>query len=120
MASVLIADDSMFQRFILARVVADLGHAVLQATSGRECLDMALESAPDLILLDLNMPGLGGMAVLEALRDQGLRTRAVVITADIQSTTKARCLELGAAAILNKPLDEDALRTLLGGMLPTG
>lgn len=118
MATVLIADDSMFQRFILAKVVEEKGHRVLQARSGQECVDMALENHPDLILLDLNMPGLGGIEALEAFRSKGLRAKAVVITADIQSTTKARCLELGAAEILNKPLDEDALRSLLEHLLP--
>ena len=118
MATVLLADDSMFQRFILAKIVTGEGHQALQATSGRECVDMALEHAPDLILLDLNMPGLGGLDALAIFRDNNLRAKTVVITADIQSTTAARCRELGAAAILNKPLDEDALRALLASLLP--
>ena len=118
MSTVLIADDSMFQRFVLAQVVKDSGHQVLEAKSGQECVEMVLASLPDLILLDLNMPVLGGLEVLEALRKNSLHTRAVVITADIQTTTKARCEELGAVAILNKPLDEDALRTVLNRLLP--
>lgn len=118
MASVLIADDSMFQRFLLAKIVTDMGHTVLEAKSGQECLDMTLACQPDLILLDLNMPGLAGVGVLKALCDRGHGASVVVVTADIQSTSRARCLALGAHEVLNKPLDEVALRALLAGLLP--
>ncbi len=118
MASVLIADDSMFQRFLLAKIVTDMGHTVLQAKSGQECLDMALANKPGLILLDLNMPGLDGVGTLECLCDTGHGGCVVVITADIQSTTRSKCLALGAHEVLNKPLDEDALRALLTDLLP--
>lgn len=118
MATVLIADDSMFQRFILGKIVQEQGHQLLEAKSGQECLDMALASDPDLVLLDLNMPGLSGFAVLEAFRQHAVRAKAVVITADIQSTTRSRCQELGAVEVLNKPLEEEVLRTLLPRLLP--
>ncbi|MFP5220678.1 MAG: response regulator [Acidobacteriota bacterium] len=117
MALVLIADDSMFQRFLLGKIVTSLGHQVLDAADGRQLLDLALEQRPDLIIMDINMPELSGIQALETFQAQGLDFRTVVVTADIQNTTRTRCLELGAAQVLNKPLEEDRLRELLAGLL---
>lgn len=119
MALVLIADDSMFQRFLLGKIVSDLGHQVLDAADGRQLLDLALERRPDLIIMDINMPELSGVQALESFQAQGLAFKTVVVTADIQHTTRDRCLELGASRVLNKPLDEAVVRELLAGLLPS-
>lgn len=119
MSVVLIADDSMFQRFFIKKIVTETSHAPLEAATGRELLDLALDKAPDLIIMDLNMPELSGLEVLEALRDSGKAFTTAVVTADIQHTTKARCLELGAREVLHKPVDEEALRGVLSRLLPT-
>lgn len=119
MSSILIADDSMFQRFMLRKIAASLGHEVREAADGRQLLDMAEASPPDLVLMDLNMPELSGVQVLEALKAKGAALKAVVITADIQHTTRARCLELGAAEVLNKPLDEETIRAVIARQLPS-
>jgi twitching motility two-component system response regulator PilH len=119
MSVVLIADDSMFQRFFIKKIVAEAGHTPLEAATGRELLDQALAQAPRLIIMDLNMPELSGQEVLETLRDKGTAITTAVVTADIQHTTKARCLELGAVEVLHKPVDETALRGLLSRLLPT-
>jgi len=119
MALVLIADDSMFQRFLLGKIVTSLGHQTLDAADGRQLLELAREHHPDLIIMDINMPELSGIQALEWFRDQGLDMKAVVVTADIQHTTKSRCLELGAAQVLNKPLDENVVRDILSTLLPS-
>jgi len=119
MALVLIADDSMFQRFVLGKIVSSMGHQVLDAADGRQLLELARERRPDLILMDINMPELSGIQALEWFRDQGLEVKTVVVTADIQHTTKARCLELGATQVLNKPLDEAVVRDILSRLLPS-
>lgn len=62
---------------------------------------------PTLILLDLLMPEYDGFAVLRDAREQGLDIPIVVITADIQDITRNDCMELGARAFLNKPVDHD-------------
>jgi twitching motility two-component system response regulator PilH len=118
MALVLIADDSLFQRFFLKKIAAGLGHEVLDAGGGRQLLDLALEKKPGLVLMDLNMPEMTGLEVLEAFQERGLAIRSVVITADIQHTTKARCLELGAAGVLHKPAEEEAVRQAILRLLP--
>lgn len=113
MPTLLIADDSMFQRFQAAKVAQEAGFSVFEAKNGEECLRLAREHKPDALLLDLNMPDPGGLAVLEALSQDMPTLPVVVITADIQETTRGRCLELGAKGFLNKPVNATCLREAL-------
>ena len=117
MPMLIVADDSMFQRFQSAKIAKEAGFEVIEAKDGAECLRLLRENRPDVLLLDLNMPDPGGVAVLEALAAEASNVRVCVVTADIQETTKARCLELGARAFLNKPVDHEALRLILADLL---
>ncbi len=117
MPILLIADDSMFQRFQAVKAAKEAGFDVLEAKDGQECLDLARQRRPQALLLDLNMPEPGGLAVLETLSRELPEIRVAVVTADIQETTRSRCLELGAMAVLNKPVDPGALAQTLQALL---
>lgn len=113
MPTLLIADDSMFQRFQAAKTAKECGFTVVEAKDGEECLRLSKEHRPQVLLLDLNMPDPGGLAVMEVLARELPDIAVVVVTADIQETTRARCRELGAKGFLNKPVDASELcRTL--------
>ncbi len=116
MPLLLIADDSMFQRFQAAKAAREAGFDVIEAKDGEECLRLARENRPDALLLDLNMPGPGGLEVMETLREENAGLAVVVVTADIQETTRQRCLELGARSFLNKPVDGASLRQTLASL----
>lgn len=113
MPTLLVADDSMFQRFVYSKIGKDAGFEVAEADNGEKCLEICRQSVPDVMILDLNMPGLSGIQVLEKLKEDGIQTTVLVVTADIQDTTKERCKELGATDFLNKPVHEDTLRKKL-------
>jgi len=114
MPTILIADDSMFQRFQTSKTAVAAGYDVLEAKDGQECLRIILEKRPEVLLLDLNMPALDGLAVMEQLAAQGaIPPRVYVLTADIQDTTRQRCLDLGAHDCINKPVDQAVLGNIL-------
>ena len=117
MALILVIDDSGFQRNIIEGIVKAHGHEMLNAVNGREGLKMAVSHSPDCILLDLIMPEIGGLEVLGLLRDKGLDIPAIVVTADIQESTRKKCMELGAVAFLNKPVKEDVLNEIIKRVL---
>ncbi len=117
MASILVIDDSEFQRNILQGIIEGQGHEILNALNGREGIEMAVSRSPDCILLDLIMPEIGGLEVLGLLRDKGLDIPTIVVTADIQESTRKKCMELGAVAFLNKPVKEDALNETIKRIL---
>ncbi|WFN34426.1 response regulator [Methanogenium sp. S4BF] len=107
MGTILVCDDSLFQRRILTSIVKKNGHTPLEAKNGHECLTIAKEKKPDLIFLDLLMPDYDGFAVLKDAAEEALGIPIIVITADIQEITRSDCLNLGARAFLNKPVDHD-------------
>ena len=106
---VLIADDSWVARLKIGQIVKSAGYTAIEAQSGEDVLSIITHEAPDLILLDLLMPGMDGIEVLRKLQDGGVSIPVIVITADIQETTHAECLEAGAVSVINKPPKQDIL-----------
>lgn len=103
MALVLITDDAAFTRRMLRKAFKDTEHVVLEASNGKECLEMLDNHSPDCLILDLLMPELDGFGVLEALKQQGSKIPVIVLSADIQDSVRQQCLDLGAAMMLKKP-----------------
>lgn len=102
---ILVADDEPDIRETLASVLRDEGFTVLEAEHGKQALEIALNERPDLILLDLMMPVMGGLEALEALRKDvwGRQARVILLTArdDVESVTNA--MEAGGNDYLMKP-----------------
>ena len=109
MATILIVDDSQFQRSFLRKTLSAAGHEVLEARDGSEGLRIATEQRPDCVLADLIMPETRGLTMLETLHQQGETLPVVVVTADIQDQVRQQCLDLGARAVLYKPVDPEGL-----------
>ncbi|MEI8093029.1 MAG: response regulator [Spirochaetales bacterium] len=103
MATILIADDSWVARLGMNKLLVSLGHTVLEATDGKRALEVAEQHPVEILFLDLLMPELDGFGVLEALRGKLVRPKVYVLSADIQETTRQRCVDLGVDGFLNKP-----------------
>jgi len=109
MSKVLIIDDSGFQRKIITSILEAEGNTVLTAENGRAGFDIAVKESPDLIICDLLMPELDGYGLLRLVRDHNLAIPVLILTSDIQNTTRAECLALGALDVLNKPVKKESL-----------
>jgi CheY-like chemotaxis protein len=117
MALILIVDDSSYQRRLVRKFVEVKDHQVIEATNGAEALELISMHNPDCILLDLIMPQTNGFELLESLQKQGSTIPAVVVTADVQTSTRQQCIDLGAAAVVNKPVDSETLHQTLDQIL---
>ena len=120
--SVIVCDDSRFARQQLIRgLPAGLAREVLTASNGEEALKLLRAGQGELLFLDLNMPGLDGYQVLEAIRREELNVLVIVVSGDIQAQAHQRILELGALAFVHKPLNKDQLLSLLErfGLMPS-
>lgn len=97
----------------IARIVVDrllfIGYEVRRASDGCECLQRIAERVPDLLLLDLRMPGMDGVTVLEHLRKRYPSLVTIVVSASVDRQLIRQCLELGATNYLIKPFDGAAL-----------
>ena len=98
-----------YQRRLIRRLTEAKGHQTIEAVNGRHGLEMLATHRPDCVLLDLIMPETNGFELLETLHAQGSRVPVIVITADVQASTHKQCKDLGASAIINKPVDSNQL-----------
>jgi DNA-binding response OmpR family regulator len=113
MGKILVVDDEPGIVRFLHRVLESDGHDVLVAVDGAEGLRMNGTHAPDLILLDVLMPGISGVGVLAAVLTENPAARVVVLSAMGDVETRARCLELGATDYLLKPFPITELLALV-------
>ncbi len=113
MKKVLIVDDSIIARRMIRQLISKWNFEIDEAKNGVEALEKIHTTKYDLVFLDLLMPDINGVEVLEKLAQEHNQTKVVVISADIQETTKAKCKELGAIAFLNKPPKEEELNYVI-------
>ena len=113
-----VVDDDESVRKALGRLLSSLDYKAETFDSGRAFLDSLADRCPDFLVLDLHMPGLSGLDVLQQLTRTPVPVRVIVITAYDEPETQTQCLAAGALAYLRKPLDEqvllDAIRTTEG------
>jgi CheY-like chemotaxis protein len=111
MPKVLIADDSRFQVQTLTAWLRPRGFDVVTAQDALQAWTAALRSSPDLILLDINMPGGTGIEVLRRLRlsSKTQHIPVIVVSGEESPTTESIVRHLGAAEFLHKPVKQDEL-----------
>jgi len=118
-AKILVVDDSGLARRSTRRVLENAGYQVVEADDGLSALERYFVDRPQVVLLDLVMRGMYGLDVLTKLREMDPGVRVIVISADIQTTSKELVTAGGAAAFLNKPAKADdivsTVERVLGG-----
>jgi CheY-like chemotaxis protein len=120
MALVLIVDDSKTSRAYCRAILANAGHDVIEASDGEQALDVMADRPPDCVVLDLLMPGLSGLELMEVLGGRAESTPIVVLTSSYEDTDRQRCMRLGARAFVNKPVSCDELTRAVRDALSTG
>jgi two-component system KDP operon response regulator KdpE len=101
-ATILVVDDEPQLRRAMKATLTDLGYSVLEAKSGEEALTALRRDAPDLLLLDLNMPGIGGLETCRAVRET---SDIPIIVLSVRNTErdKVQALDAGADDYVTKP-----------------
>ena len=108
--NVLICDDSnLARKQVLRSLPENLSTDVQLAKDGQEALDILRNQQIDILFLDLTMPIIDGLGVLQALQDEEISLPVFVISADVQPEMQNRVLALGAKAFLRKPIELDTL-----------
>jgi DNA-binding response OmpR family regulator len=106
-------DDSGYARRLLRMTLEDHGHDVIEAGSGMAGLEAYAVHAPDVVLLDLTMGDVGGLEVLTRMHELTTSVPVIVVSADIQRSTRKLVDEAGAFRFLSKPADpEEVIETV--------
>jgi CheY-like chemotaxis protein len=109
MPQVLVVDDEPDVRWLLAGVLRDKGLEVATAEDGQAALEQISREPPDVILLDLKMPGLNGIQVLEQVKGMAPHMPVVIVTAYGDLPSAVQAMRLGAYDYLTKPFDNDEI-----------
>src|SRR3954471_22611866 len=100
---VLIVDDSALARRTMRQILETAGYEVAEADDGLNALERYFLEKPDVVMLDLVMKGMYGLDVLSKLRELDPGVKVIVVSADIQTSSRELVAQAGGAAFVNKP-----------------
>ena len=119
-AKILVVDDSGLARRVTRKILEEMGFEVEDVADGAQALESYVLHRHDLVILDLLMHGMYGGEVLQKLKQLNPSLPVVVVTADIQRTTREAVKEGDAVAMINKPISKEELQEVLRVVLAGG
>ncbi len=120
MKTVLYVDDSEEMIEIVKIVLKDSGYRILSQTDGQATLNICANENPDLILMDLNMPGMNGFEVSHKLREQGFTNPIVVLSASGSDEDREKALAVGCNDYVLKDMEMSGLEKVIDTYLMEG
>ncbi len=106
----LIVDDQFGIRVLLTEVFEKDGYDTLQASNGKQALKIVEENEPDLILLDMKIPGMDGLEILREIKKMGAKSDVIMMTAYGELEMINEAMDLGALTHFAKPFDIDEVK----------
>jgi DNA-binding response OmpR family regulator len=119
-ARILVIDDNPHVVDILGSYLRGEGYGVLGALTSDEGLKLAILSRPELVLLDIALPGTNGIELLKRIRSINPTSRVIMVTGNIDPALARKALELGALAYIDKPFDLAYLKRVIAMALREG
>jgi two-component system, response regulator, stage 0 sporulation protein F len=117
---ILIVDDQFGIRILLTEVLQKEGYQTFQAANGFQAIEIAKQNAPDLVLLDMKIPGMDGIEILKRLKEYDQSIKVIIMTAYGELDMIQEAKELGALTHFAKPFDIDEIRQAVRQYLPVG
>jgi DNA-binding NtrC family response regulator len=113
MGKILVVDDEIEACKALEEFLSSMGHEVYTALDGPTALERVQEVRPDIVLLDMIMPGMGGTDVLKKIKELDFDTSVVMVTVVAEENRAKETMELGAFDYITKPVDLNYLENVL-------
>ena len=108
--TVLIVDDSLYMRSLIKTALERAGYEVAgEAQNGESAIDLACQLQPDLITLDNILPDMMGFEILKVIKEEGVESKVIMVSAVGQQTVVNKGLSLGASEYIVKPFTEEDL-----------
>jgi len=118
--TVMVVEDFEDNRFMMRRLLEMSGYNVIEAINGEEAIEIALRERPKLILMDLSLPRVDGLAATRRMREYKELSNIPIVAVSAHDTTDfhAEALAAGCNDYVTKPIDFEELEELLKGLLP--
>lgn len=116
---ILICDDDPKITYAVKMILENDGHQVITANAGRQCLELLQAQQPDVVFLDITMPAMSGLEVLEKAKEMKIDVPIIMITGYGTMETAIKAMHLGAYEYVTKPLDMEKIRILTRRVLDT-
>ena len=110
---ILVVEDTIDNQELISFYLNEMGAHVSLANNGKECIELVQDETFDLILMDMQMPVMGGFDALLALREQNCKIPIVMLTGNVFDEEKQRCIGAGSSGFLTKPIDTEALSAIV-------
>jgi DNA-binding response OmpR family regulator len=110
-AKILVVDDSSVNNFLLENVLEEKGYTLQVAYNGKEALHFIENDPPDLVLLDIMMPGIDGYEILQKMNASSKTSGipVIMVTSKSEESDRTKALEIGAVDYVMKPIDIEEL-----------
>jgi CheY-like chemotaxis protein len=117
--TILVVEDSDDTRYFMRLALEDLGYLIVEAGDGKQAVDIAESEPPDLILMDLSLPVMDGLAATKRIRgsEKLAGIPIIAVTAHQESDFRNEAKAVGFDAYVTKPVDVDFLNELIQGLL---
>ncbi|MCA1055085.1 response regulator [Rossellomorea aquimaris] len=115
---ILIVDDQFGIRILLNEVLQKEGYQTFQAANGVQALEIADQHSPDLVLLDMKIPGMDGIEILKRMKEKNRDIRVIIMTAYGELDMIQEAKDLGALTHFAKPFDIDDIRKAVRQYIP--
>ena len=117
----LVVEDFEDSRFMMRRLLEMAGYSVVEASDGEQAVELAVQERPALILMDLSLPKLDGLAATRQIRQHRRVSKIPIVAVSAHDSPESRseALEAGCDEYVTKPIDFDQLYTLLKRFLPS-
>ena len=116
--TVLVVEDEEDIRFLLRTVLESVGCRVVEAATGKEAVEAAVEAPPNLILMDISLPLLDGLSATRQIRAEASVRGVPIIAVSAYHTAKRRAIQAGCVDLIEKPIDieklKEAVRRVIG------
>jgi two-component system, response regulator, stage 0 sporulation protein F len=114
---VLVVDDQYGIRVLLFEVFGKEGYQTFQAANGKQALEIVANESPDLVILDMKIPGMDGLEILKEIKKVNQTIKVIMMTAYGELDMIKEATELGAVSHFTKPFDIDELRIAVHNQL---
>ena len=111
MKKILVVEDNEKNMYMISFIIEKMGHKVIQARTGEEGVDVAVRERPDLILMDIQLPGIDGLETSRLIRDHdaGIEAPIIAVTSFAMAGDRERLLAAGCSGYIEKPINPDTI-----------